>query len=105
MSPGAGFLAQHPQGFAATIKVVISRDIIVALQILEEEPGFQLSVPDLRLRVLNKLHRMNLCVPNDFELMWTGWDGTRVLLKNDEELQRALKTSTNNKITLRCILF
>ncbi|KAF9905805.1 hypothetical protein EC991_001281 [Linnemannia zychae] len=96
--PGASFLAQHPQGFAATIKIVVSADVIIALQILEEEPGFQLSVPDLRLRVLNKFRRMNMGVPADFELMWTGWDGTRVLLKNDEELQRALKYSTNNKL-------
>ncbi|KAF9136235.1 hypothetical protein BGW39_003680 [Mortierella sp. 14UC] len=104
-APGASFLAEHPQGFAATIKVVVSADMIIALQILEEEPGFQLSVPDLRLRVMNKLRRMSMGVPDDFELMWTGWDGTRLLLKNDEELQRAFKTSMNNKITLRCILF
>ncbi|KAG0277051.1 hypothetical protein BGZ95_006602 [Linnemannia exigua] len=102
---GAGFLAQHPQGFAATFKLVVSTDMIVALQVLEEEEGFVLSVPDLRLRVLNKFRRMNTGIPEDFELMWTGWDGTRVLLKNDEELQRALKASSNNKVTLRCIFF
>ncbi|KAG0381151.1 hypothetical protein BGX24_009098 [Mortierella sp. AD032] len=102
---GAGFLAQHPQGFAATFKLVVSTDMIVALQVLEEEPGFVLSVPDLRLRVLNKFRRMSTGIPEDFELMWTGWDGTRVLLKNDEELQRALKASSNNKVTLRCIFF
>ncbi|KAF9934851.1 hypothetical protein FBU30_010824 [Linnemannia zychae] len=102
-TPGSSFLAQHPQGFAATIKVVVNADTIIALQILEEEANFALSVPDLRLRVLNKFHRMSMAIPADFELVWSEWNGHQVVLKNDEELQRALMASPHNKITLRCI--
>ncbi|KAG0054769.1 hypothetical protein BGZ83_010445 [Gryganskiella cystojenkinii] len=100
--PGAGFLSQYPQAFVATFKIVIDSERIVALQVLEPEPDFQLSVPDLRLRVQKKFERMEMPLPDWFELVWTAWHGQRVVLKNDEELYRAICSSANNKVTLRC---
>ncbi|KAF9151633.1 hypothetical protein BG015_006417 [Linnemannia schmuckeri] len=94
---------QQQDRFAATIKVVVNAHMIIALKILEEETGFMLSVPDLRLRVLNKFRRMSMAIPDEFDLVWVGGDGSQVVLKNDEEIQKALKVSINNKLTLRCI--
>ncbi|KAG0313295.1 hypothetical protein BGZ97_010320 [Linnemannia gamsii] len=94
---------QHLDMFVVTIKVVVNAHMIIALKIQEEEADFTLSVPDLRLRVLNKFRRMSMAIPDEFDLVWVGGDGAQVVLKNDEEIQKALKASANNKLTLRCI--
>lgn len=86
----------------ATIKVVVNAHMIFALKVLEET-GFLLSVPDLRLRVMNKFRRMSMAIPDEFDLVWDGGNGSQVVLKNDEEIQKALRASVNNKLTLRCI--
>ena len=83
---------------------MIDSERIVALQVLEPDPDFQLSVPDLRLRVAKKFERMEMPLPAAFDLVWTAWHGQQVVLKNDEELNRAVRSSANNKITLRCEL-
>jgi hypothetical protein len=46
---------------------------------------------------------MSMAIPDEFDLVWVGGDGAQVVLKNDEEIQKALKASANNKLTLRCI--
>ncbi|KAF9340178.1 hypothetical protein BGZ91_003172 [Linnemannia elongata] len=93
---------KQPERFVATIKVVVNAHMIFALKILEET-GFLLSVPDLRLRVMNKFRRMSMAIPDEFDLVWDGGNGSQVVLKNDEEIQKALRASVNNKLTLRCI--
>lgn len=101
-----GVLAQQQQysgRFVATVKVVVNAHMIIALKIQEEDADFMLSVPDLRLRVLNKFRRMSMAIPDEFDLVWVGGDGVQVVLKNDEEIQKALKASVNHKLTLRCI--
>ncbi|KAG0248939.1 hypothetical protein BG011_009722 [Mortierella polycephala] len=100
--PGCGFLSQHPSAFVATFKIVVDAERIMALQVMDKDEDFVLSVPDLRLRVRNKFARMEMPIPEDFELIWTPWHGEKVVLKNDEELQRAIYSSANNKVTLRC---
>ncbi|KAF9084805.1 hypothetical protein BGX23_010197 [Mortierella sp. AD031] len=102
-APGAKFLALHPSGFAATFKVVVCPETIIALQVLEESADFVLTVPDLRLRVMNKFQKVDMPIPGHFELIWTAWDDSRVVLKNDEELHKVLMASPNHKLTLRCI--
>ncbi|KAF9544624.1 hypothetical protein EC957_011839 [Mortierella hygrophila] len=94
---------QQPVRFVATIKVVVNAHLIIALKILEEETEFLLSVPDLRLRVMNKFRRMSMAIPDEFDLVWNGGNGSQVVLKNDEEIQKALRASVNNKLTLRCV--
>ncbi|KAG0070958.1 hypothetical protein BGZ89_011998 [Linnemannia elongata] len=93
---------KQPERFVATIKVVVNAHMIFALKILEET-GFLLTVPDLRLRVMNKFRRMSMAIPDEFDLVWDGGNGSQVVLKNDEEIQKALRASVNNKLTLRCI--
>ncbi|KAF9145319.1 hypothetical protein BGX30_009569 [Mortierella sp. GBA39] len=93
---------QQPERFVATIKVVVNAHLIIALKILEETE-FLLSVPDLRLRVMNKFRRMSMAIPDEFDLVWDGGNGSQVVLKNDEEIQKALRASINNKLTLRCV--
>ena len=85
-----------------TFKIVVDAERIVALQVLEADQDFQLSVPDLRRRVQSKFERMDMPLPRDFELVWTAWHGQRVVLKNDQELHQAVGSSANNKVTLRC---
>lgn len=94
---------KQPERFVATIKVVVNAHLIIALKIIEEDIGFLLSVPDLRLRVKNKFRRMSIAIPDEFDLVWDGGNGLKVVLRNDEEIQKALKASVNNKLTLRCI--
>ncbi|KAF9189847.1 hypothetical protein BGZ51_009216 [Haplosporangium sp. Z 767] len=101
--PGFGFLSQHPSAFVATFKIIVDAERIVALQVMEKDEDFMLSVPDLRLRVRNKFVRMEMPIPEDFELIWTPWQGAKVVLKNDEELQRAIYSSANNKVILQCM--
>lgn len=101
-TPGAQFLAKYPKAFAAVFKVVVDPERIVALQVMERDEDFMLSVPDLRLRVRQKFARVEMPLPDEFDLVWEPCGGSRVVLRNDEELQRAIHASATHKITLRC---
>ena len=72
---------------------------------MEQEHDFALSMPDLRRRE-EKLAKMEIPLPEQFELIWTpscGGGGSSVVLKNDEELRRAIQSNPHQKITLQCI--
>ncbi|KAF9562834.1 CCA tRNA nucleotidyltransferase, mitochondrial [Mortierella alpina] len=68
-TPGAQFLSKYPKAFAAVFKIVVDPDQILALQVMEKDEDFVLSVPDLRLRVRQKFERAEMPLPNDFELL------------------------------------
>jgi hypothetical protein len=61
-------------------------------------------VPDLRLRVQKKLAKMDIPLPQEFELVWTPspGGGSSVVLKNDEELRKAIQASGHHKVTFQC---
>ncbi|KAF9419066.1 hypothetical protein BGZ94_009534 [Podila epigama] len=71
----------------------------------QRNSGYVLSVPDLRRRVAQKLARAQVVVPDAFELVWSAWSGgEQVVLKNDEELRRAIRAAQDSrKVTLRCV--
>lgn len=90
--------------FSFTFKIILDQETILALQVIEDDPGFVLSVPDLRLRVAKKLTRSQVDVSEVFELVWSAWSGELVVLKNDEELRRAMQAAQGSRrVTLRCV--
>ncbi|KAF8930777.1 hypothetical protein BGZ58_008041 [Dissophora ornata] len=106
-SPSSGdtFRYHYPgtRALIATFKIIVDAERIVALQVWEDDEDFMLSVPDLRLRVRKKFERAEMPLPDDFELMWRAWNGESVIIKNDEELRKAMHASVNSKVTLTCI--
>ncbi|KAF9959314.1 hypothetical protein BGZ72_009891 [Mortierella alpina] len=68
-TPGAQFLSKYPKAFVAVFKIVVDPERIVALQVMEKDEDFVLSVPDLRLRVSQKFERVEMPLPNEFELL------------------------------------
>ncbi|KAF9282613.1 hypothetical protein BGZ68_005857 [Mortierella alpina] len=104
-----------------TFKIVLDADTIVALQVIEDQK-FILTLPDLKNRVKNKLLKSNIQLPEKFDLLWstpssspstpvsaTSFSSTSstylnagTALRTDEELHRAIHTSKNHKVTLRC---
>ncbi|KAF9359468.1 hypothetical protein BGX34_008343 [Mortierella sp. NVP85] len=100
------FQRHPPSAFVATFKIVCDSKHIVALRVMEQEHDFALSAPDLRRRVQKKLAKMEIPLPEQFELIWTpscGEGGSSVVLKNDEELRRAIQSNPHQKITLQCL--
>ncbi|KAF8951886.1 hypothetical protein BGZ46_003757, partial [Entomortierella lignicola] len=116
---------------ATTFKIVIDADTIVALQVFEDK-NFVLTLKELRTRVQGKLVKSNIQLPESFDLVWvlsstssassstlsTPVTATAptlpssnsnhrlsdpgVVLKSDEDLHRAIFSSKNRKVTLRC---
>ena len=88
----------------STSKIICDAKNIVVLRIDEPDHDFTLSVPDLRLRVQKKLVKMEIPLPQEFELVWTpsSGAGSSVVLKNDEELRKAIQVSGYHKVTLQC---
>ncbi|KAG0210560.1 hypothetical protein BGX28_009196 [Mortierella sp. GBA30] len=64
-----GAQGQSQGAFVATFKIVVDPEQIVALQVMEKDEDFTLSVPDLRLRVRKKFEKMEMPLPEDFELL------------------------------------
>ncbi|KAF9314484.1 hypothetical protein BG003_004139 [Podila horticola] len=90
--------------FSFTFKIILDEETILALQVIEDDPSFVLSVPDLRLRVAKKLIKSQVDVSEAFELVWSAWSGDQVVLKNDEELKRAMQVAQGSRrVTLRCV--
>ncbi|KAG0026491.1 hypothetical protein BGZ81_006310 [Podila clonocystis] len=90
--------------FSFTFKIILDEETILALQVIEDDPNFVLSVPDLRLRVAKKLARYQVDVSEAFDLIWSAWNGEQVVLKNDEELKRAVQAAQGSRrVTLRCV--
>lgn len=90
--------------FSFTFKIILDEETILALQVIEDDQDFVLSVPDLRLRVAKKLAKSQVDVSEAFELVWSAWSGEQVVLKNDEELRRAMQAAQGSRrVTLRCV--
>ncbi|KAF9330705.1 hypothetical protein BG006_006349 [Podila minutissima] len=90
--------------FSFTFKIILDEETILALQVIEDDPNFVLSVPDLRLRVAKKLTRSQVDVSEAFELVWSAWSGEQVVLKNDGELKRAMQAAQGSRrVTLQCV--
>ncbi|KAG0038477.1 hypothetical protein BGZ82_000096 [Podila clonocystis] len=83
--------------FSFTFKIILDEETILALQVIEDDPNFVLSVPDLRLRVAKKLTRSQVDVSEAFDLVWSTWNGEQVVLKNDEELKRAVQAAQGSR--------
>ncbi|KAG0096312.1 hypothetical protein BGZ93_004727 [Podila epicladia] len=83
--------------FSFTFKILLDEETILALQVIEDDPNFVLSVPDLRLRVAKKLARSQADVSEAFELVWSTWSGEQVVLKNDGELKRAMQAAQGSR--------
>jgi hypothetical protein len=90
-------------GAVSTFKIIRDANSIVVLRIDEPDHDFTLSVPDLRLRVQKKLAKMDIPLPQEFELVWTpsSGGGSSVVLKNDEELLKAIQASGDQKVRLQ----
>ncbi|KAF9965973.1 hypothetical protein BGZ70_003658 [Mortierella alpina] len=114
-----------------TFKIVLDADTIVALQVIEDQK-FILTLQDLKSRVKSKLLKSNVHLPETFDLLWSMPSSTSstapstpstpasatsfssassaylsaagVALRTDEELHRAIHSSKNHKVTLRCTL-
>ncbi|KAF9195502.1 hypothetical protein BGZ51_000078 [Haplosporangium sp. Z 767] len=113
----------HHDSIVTTFKIVVDADTIVALQVLEDRK-FVLTLQDLRSRVKNKLLKSNIQLPEQFDLIWTAASSgsasiasaassapssstqqpsdSSITLRTDEDLHRAVHTSKNHKVTLRC---
>ncbi|KAF9934356.1 hypothetical protein BGZ67_003865 [Mortierella alpina] len=113
-----------------TFKIVLDADTIVALQVIEDQK-FILTLKDLKSRVKNKLLKSNVHLPEKFDLLWSmpssssstvpstpstpasatsfssassAYLNAGMALRTDEELHRAIHSSKNHKVTLRCTL-
>ncbi|KAF9948464.1 hypothetical protein BGZ72_009634 [Mortierella alpina] len=109
-----------------TFKIVLDADTIVALQVIEDQK-FILTLQDLKSRVKCKLLKSNIHLPEKFDLLWTmssssssspstpasatsfssassAYLNAGTALRTDEELHRAIHSSKNHKVTLRCTL-
>ncbi|CAO3565452.1 unnamed protein product [Mortierella alpina] len=113
-----------------TFKIVLDADTIVALQVIEDQK-FILTLQDLKSRVKSKLLKSNVQLPEKFDLLWSMPSSTSstvpstpstpasatsfssassaclntgVALRTDEELHRAIHSSRNHKVILRCTL-
>ncbi|KAG0207248.1 hypothetical protein BGX28_001467 [Mortierella sp. GBA30] len=118
-------LCHHPHGpsVVTTFKIVMDADTIVALQVIEDRK-FILTLDDLKTRVKSKLLKSNIQLPEAFDLFWNmpstapstpstplsvstvsslSSPTSGVTLRNDEDLHRAIHSSKNHKVTLRCI--
>ncbi|KAF9213143.1 hypothetical protein BGZ59_005850 [Podila verticillata] len=91
--PGS-FLSSN---FSFTFKIILDEETILALQVIEDDHDFVLSLPDLRLRVAKKLTKSQVDISEAFELVWSAWSGEQVVLKNDEELRRAMQVAQGSR--------
>ncbi|KAF9572194.1 hypothetical protein EC968_010131 [Mortierella alpina] len=113
-----------------TFKIVLDADTIVALQVVEDQK-FILTLQDLKSRVKSKLLKSNVHLPENFDLLWSmpsspsstipstpstpasatsfssassAYLNAGMALRTDEELHRAIHSSKNHKVTLKCTL-
>ncbi|KAF9358410.1 hypothetical protein BGX26_001812 [Mortierella sp. AD094] len=130
-SVGLVSAAHSGSSIATTFKIVMDADTIVALQVFEDK-SFILTLNELRNRVKSKFVKSNIQLPDKFDLVWVIPSSTSassstlntpvsatapnlpssnsihrlsdpgIVLKTDEELHKAILSSRNRKVTLRC---
>ncbi|KAG0022073.1 hypothetical protein BGZ80_001113, partial [Entomortierella chlamydospora] len=130
-SVGLAGAAHSSSSVATTFKIVMDADTIVALQVFESK-SFVLTLKELRTRVRSKLVKSNIQLPEKFDLVWVTPSPSSapsstlntpvsstvptlpssnladrlldpgIVLKTNEDLHKAILSSRNHKVTLRC---